>query len=240
MDFEEEIERTGSLLIEEGIVFQEEIERILQELPEGLGEIRDSLQDLVCVRRSELSAFIATDYRLPRVYAVERVTPSEEVLDLLTSEAAVKYNAFPVARAGDILLVLMGDPTPEAVRAIRQVSGMRLKVLHGSAEKIRRAVHEHYLKRPVEPVPRAPAETPRSMPAVQVAPARKAETGIKPATVLIPSRAPDDKPADALAAVRIPMEEWQEGDPFAPLMKAVIDWEDMFLKTDPIPAVRIA
>ncbi len=149
MGLEEDVERMGEILIEEGLVLQEDIEKAIQDPSIKSGPLAGILQRNVCVRRNELAAFVGTDYRFAQIGNLPEYKPAQDVLAAIKSETAQKYNALPLYKAAGILFVVMSDPTPEALREIRKASNYRVKVLQAPAEAVKKAITEFYLKAPV-------------------------------------------------------------------------------------------
>jgi hypothetical protein len=240
---EEEIERIGELLIEEGLVLQDEIDEALKDPAVRNGPIASALHDLVCVRRNELAAFVGTDYHFPQPKEIGALKPPVEILETISAESAVKLNALPVARVGPVLFVLVSDPSVETVRELRKLTGARIKLMLGPAEKVRKAVQDLYLRQPISVTanePEVATSEREEEEAVTTAPAEEAPP--KRATSTLPSVAPAvaEQRGVRLQATRIPMEEYRESEQYQIFMRTIIDWEGNYVVGRPVHAIRIA
>ncbi len=172
---EEEAEQLGYLLIEEGLITQEEIEAASKSPDLGSSGLGPLLKKAVCVRRSELASFVGTDYQVLEVPNVGQLNISPETLSLISSSAAEQHQVVPVAKAGTILFAVCGNPTPEAARALRQATNLRVKLVQAAPDAVKSLIEMKY-KGAAAPVAAkresgvrsAPAAAGEKVPAVRV------------------------------------------------------------------------
>lgn len=140
-----EIERIGELLVEEGIVTQEELTRALTETGAKNSVIGQLLEACTHVRRAELAAFLASKFRLPVIDDLRRVDLSPDAARLVPEEIARKHEAIPLVRIGDLLCVAKANYyNRAAVQELRKVSGMKIKVLQADEAQVRAAIEAVY------------------------------------------------------------------------------------------------
>src|SRR6185295_7330889 len=140
-----EIERIGELLVEEGIVTQEELTRALTESGAKSGVIGQLLEACAHVRRAELAAFLASKFRLPVIDDLRRVDLTPDASRLVPEEIARKHEVIPICRIGDLLCVAKANYyNRAAVQELRKVSGLKIKVLQADEGQVRAAIEAVY------------------------------------------------------------------------------------------------
>src|SRR6266705_3510882 len=136
--------RLGELLVAEGLVKQEELQRALAE-PKGTTEKLGSvLVRLKLVNEEQLTGFLSRQYGIPSI-TLSQLDIDPGLLRLVPPQIAKKYEVLPVKRAANTLTLAMADPTN--VFALDDVSFMtNLQVLPvvASQAAIRRAIERNY------------------------------------------------------------------------------------------------
>jgi hypothetical protein len=243
-----ELERIGELLVEEGVITQEEISRALAEgnlKGAALGQILEASGH---ARRAELAAFLASRYRLPVIDDLRKLDLFVDAAKLIPEEIARKHEAIPIARVGDVLCVAKSNYyNRAAVQEMRKVSGLKIKVLQADEAQVRAAIEAVYRGKKGDLPP----------------PGKRKDTGIKsPSTTRIPVQRPaaagDDVPLismpengnagvgshddlneviEVLDAIKIPSHEYQNAlkDPLARL---AIEFDDVFHQGRPAVPYR--
>jgi hypothetical protein len=247
-----EAERIGELLIQEGAVTQEEISRAIAE-----GGIKGTVLAAVLegsphVRRADLAAFLAADFRIPVLEDLRRVELSDACARLVPEELARKHELVPIARIGNILCVAKANYfNRAAIVDLHNVVDGKIKVLQADELQVRAAIERVYRGRRGElPAPSGGRKPDTA--AMRAAPPPVAESAALEAIPLISmpdedaDRAPAPVPArlsaavaergrsdvvdeviEILDAVRIPSQEYATAvrDPFARL---VVEFDDLF------------
>ncbi len=140
-----ELERIGELLVEEGVVTQEELTRALTEAGAKNSVVGQLLEACTHVRRAELAAFLASKFRLPVIDDLRRVDLSTDAARLVPEEIARKHEAIPICRFGDLLCVAKANYyNRAAVQELRKVSGLKVKVLQADEAQVRAAIEAVY------------------------------------------------------------------------------------------------
>jgi hypothetical protein len=243
-----ELERIGELLVEEGVVTQEEISRALAEgnlKATALGQILEASGH---VRRAELAAFLAAKFRLPVVDDLRKLDLFVDAAKLIPEEIARKHEAIPIARVGDVLCVAKSNYyNRAAVQEMRKVSGLKIKVLQADEAQVRAAIEAVYRGKKGDLPP----------------PGKRKDTGLRPSTSRIPVQQPAGATTDVplismpengnaqagshddlnevievLDAIKIPSHEFQTAlkDPLARL---AIEFDDVFHQGRPAAPVRM-
>lgn len=103
-------ERIGELLIRDGLIDREQLERALQDARSSATRIGYSLVKLGFVEEHELALALSRQHRIPAV-DLERVKLDPKLLKLIPADVALRHLVIPVRRVGRRLTVAMADPT---------------------------------------------------------------------------------------------------------------------------------
>lgn len=176
----DEPERMGNLLIEEGLITQEEIDEASKSEAVAASGLASLLKNAVCVRRSELAAFVGTDYQILEIPDLTQIQVAADAFAALSARLAEENQAVPLAKTGGILFAAAANPSPEVARALRQATGMRIKLLQAPAEAVQAILQSRYRGAPAVPAPKdsgvppSPAPAGEKVPAVRVTAEEKA------------------------------------------------------------------
>ncbi|HEY3065201.1 MAG TPA: type IV-A pilus assembly ATPase PilB [Methylomirabilota bacterium] len=136
--------RLGDLLVADGLITDEQLRKALAE-QRGTGEKLGSiLVRLNLVNEEQLTGFLSRQYGIPSI-TLSQLDVDPELLRLVPSQIAKKYEVLPIRRVGDSLALAMADPTN--VFALDDVAFMtNLKVLPLVAPQaaIRKAIDRFY------------------------------------------------------------------------------------------------
>src|SRR5712664_472589 len=136
--------RLGDLLVAEGLVKQEELQRALAEQKGTTEKLGSVLVRLKLVNEEQLTGFLSRQYGIPSI-TLSQLDIDPGLLRLVPPQIAKKYEVLPVKRAANTLTLAMADPTN--VFALDDVSFMtNLQVLPvvASQASIRRALDKNY------------------------------------------------------------------------------------------------
>src|SRR5213083_2178594 len=136
--------RLGDLLVAEGLVKQEELQRALAEQKGTTEKLGSVLVRLKLVNEEQLTGFLSRQYGIPSI-TLSQLDIDPGILRLVPPQIAKKYEVLPVKRAANTLTLAMADPTN--VFALDDVSFMtNLQVLPvvASQAAIRRAIERSY------------------------------------------------------------------------------------------------
>src|SRR5881296_297956 len=136
--------RLGDLLVAEGLVKQEELQRALAEQKGTTEKLGSVLVRLNLVNEEQLTGFLSRQYGIPSI-TLSQLDIEPGILRLVPPQIAKKYEVLPVKRAANTLTLAMADPTN--VFALDDVSFMtNLQVLPvvASQASIRRAIERSY------------------------------------------------------------------------------------------------
>ena len=103
-------ERIGDLLIREGMITKEQLDRALQEQKQNGTRIGYNLVKLGFIQEVELTKMLAKQYKMPAV-DLSRFEVDPKIAKMIPNDLASKNLVVPLKRDGRTLTVAMADPT---------------------------------------------------------------------------------------------------------------------------------
>ena len=103
-------DRIGDLLLKEGLITPDQLEKALAEQKQGGMRIGYNLVKLGFVQELDLTRMLARQYRMPAV-DLSKFEVDQRIAKLIPSELAAKHLVLPLKRDGRTLTVAMADPT---------------------------------------------------------------------------------------------------------------------------------
>jgi type IV pilus assembly protein PilB len=102
--------RIGDLLVREGLITKEQLDKALQEQRQNGTRVGYNLVKLGFIAETELTKMLARQYKMPAV-DLSKFTVDPKVAKLIPGEMALKNLVLPLKRDGRTLTVAMADPT---------------------------------------------------------------------------------------------------------------------------------
>ena len=103
-------ERLGDLLVREGLITKEQLEKALAEQKQSGTRVGYNLVKLGFVQELELTKVLARQYKMPAV-DLSKFEVDPRIVKLVPADLAVKHLVLPLKRDGRTLTVAMADPT---------------------------------------------------------------------------------------------------------------------------------
>ena len=136
--------RLGEILIEQGRLTREALEKSLEIQQREGGLIGEILVHHRFVREEDVAVALATQFNFPYL-ALENFTINPQALQAVPASLAVKYVFMPIDKINNILTVVMADPTQEAaLREIESVTRCRVQAFVGTLSEVRHAIQRYY------------------------------------------------------------------------------------------------
>ena len=107
-------ERLGDLLVREGLITREQLDKALQEQRQNGTRVGYNLVKLGFVQETELTKMLARQFKMPAV-DLSRFEVDPKIVKLIPGDIAIKTLVLPLKRDGRTLTVAMADPTNLAV-----------------------------------------------------------------------------------------------------------------------------
>jgi len=136
--------RLGDLLVAEGLVNHEQLQRALAEQKGGTEKLGSILVRLNLVNEEQLIGFLSRQYGIPSV-TLSDLDVDVDILRLVPVQLAKKYEVLPVKRAGNTLTLAMADPTNVfALDDVAFMTNLQVLPVVASQAAIRRAIERNY------------------------------------------------------------------------------------------------
>jgi len=107
-------DRLGDLLIKEGLITKEQLDKALAEQKTSGTRLGYALVKLGFVQETEITKMLARQYRMPAV-DLARFEVDPKIVKMVPADVALKHLVLPLKREGRTLTVAMADPTNLAV-----------------------------------------------------------------------------------------------------------------------------
>lgn len=232
----EEIERLGELLIEEGVITQEELLQAISETGLKGSALAAALESVSHPKRRELAVFLATDFRIPKVPDLRQVDFQAEARQLVPEDLARKHEFVPLARIGSILCVAKSHFFNKlAIQDIRRATGLKVKVLLADEMQVRSSIDFAYGKAGVT-IPAPKVEKKETVfRRVQPPPVLEA-SGIPLISRPEPAAAAPSRAA-AVQAIKVTGSDASDGDALAD--RLLREWDDLFVQGRPSAPIKV-
>lgn len=136
--------RIGEMLIEAGLIRQEQLETALKEQRERGGKL---VEILIAKGFIDVNTFLSFLAKQPRMVAIElqNYMVSPNLIQLIPKELARKHEVFPIDRLGNTLTVAMACPLDEkAVGELEEITGLRVNAFLCRADDIHSTIDRYY------------------------------------------------------------------------------------------------
>lgn len=256
--------RIGEVLIEEGVVTQDELARSVAEAGLTGTALGSLLESIGHVRRADLAAFLAQNVRVPLLEDLRKVELQPSLAQLVPEDLARKHELIPVARLGGILCIAKSNYyNRAALQDLRNVVDIKIKVVQADEEQVRAAIEKLYKSRPGELPPPA-SSRPKSSTTVRRIGQLASPTPLPATAVAVaPPPAGDDLPLieqpaaaeevvprsgrlsdvmdeviEILDALKIPSQEFNTAAR-DPMTRMISDFDDVFQSGRAVAAPRL-
>src|SRR5215470_189140 len=103
-------ERIGDLLVREGMISKEQLDKALQEQRQNGTRVGYNLVKLGFIQEVELTKMLAKQYKMPAV-DLSRFEVDPKIARMIPNDLATRNLVIPLKRDGRTLTVAMADPT---------------------------------------------------------------------------------------------------------------------------------
>lgn len=159
----EERERLGNLLLDEGLITEEEMGQAIAEGGARNASLAGLLGKCRHPRRTSLAQWLAADYRMPEIPDLRRVDLPPSLTQVVPQALARRLQVLPLARFGSILVVARAAGSRSSIQELRKVSGLKVKILAADEAQVNGAI-EHLYGGGKTPIPEpSPAKKPETV-----------------------------------------------------------------------------
>jgi type IV pilus assembly protein PilB len=136
--------RLGDLLVKEGLINQEQLQRALADQKGSNEKLGSILVRLDIINEDQLIDFLSKQYGIPSI-TLTQLDVDVEVVKLVPAQIARKYEVLPIKRAGNQLTLAMADPTNVfAVDDVGFMTNLQVVPVVASQGAIRKAIDRLY------------------------------------------------------------------------------------------------
>jgi type IV pilus assembly protein PilB len=140
--------RFGDLVLSEGLVTREQLERALAEQKRANGKLGEIMVRLGLITEDQLVGFLSHQYGIAAVTCPATIAP--EIIKLIPARLARKYGVLPIGRAIGSVTLAVADPTNlSAVDDVAFMTGLKVVPVIVSPSVIREAIERHYEAAPM-------------------------------------------------------------------------------------------
>ncbi|MBD3237890.1 MAG: type IV-A pilus assembly ATPase PilB [Candidatus Eisenbacteria bacterium] len=134
----------ASKLVEAGLVSDEAVRKAQRTQHGQGGDLVGHLVKLGAIEEEDLLRFLSDHYGVPSVN-LDQIEIDPEVIRLIPSEVAAKFNVVPISRIGRQLMVAMSNPANFfALDDIKFITNLEAEPFVTTEEQIKRAIDRHY------------------------------------------------------------------------------------------------
>jgi len=136
--------RLGDLLVNEGLITQENLQRALVEQKGSNEKLGSILVRLGLIQEDQLIGFLSRQYGIPSI-TLSQLDIDPDVVKLVPAQIAKKYEVLPVKRTGNALTLAMADPTNVfALDDVAFMTNLQVLPVVASQGAIRQAIERLY------------------------------------------------------------------------------------------------
>ena len=136
--------RLGDLLVAEGLITEEQLTKALDEQKGSTEKLGTILLKLNFVQEEQLIGFLSRQYGIPSI-TLSQLDIDPEVLKLVPSAIAKKYEVLPIKKQGTALTLAMADPTNVfALDDVAFMTNLQVTPVVASQAAIRKAIERNY------------------------------------------------------------------------------------------------
>ncbi len=137
-------ERIGDLLMREGLITRDQLDKALQEQRQNGTRVGYNLVKLGFVQETEVTKMLARQHRMPAV-DLSKFEVDPRIAKLIPGELATKHLVLPLKRDGRTLTVAMADPTNLGViDDLKFITRYDIFPVIAGEYTLRNAVEKHY------------------------------------------------------------------------------------------------
>ena len=137
-------EKLGELLVRNSVISNQQLAKALEDQKASGGRLGESLIKLGFIKEIDLVSFLSKQYGMPSVNLTE-IAILPEVIKIIPTDVAIKYQVIPVSLKDTTLIVAMVDPSNIfAIDDIKFLTGYRIEALVAPESSMKQALDMHY------------------------------------------------------------------------------------------------
>lgn len=144
MFFKKGKKRLGEILIEQGVIDKDALERALEKQKNEGGLLGAVLLKMGLVSEEDIVIALANQFNFPYL-PVQNCDINPKIVKLVPEELVRKHLFVPIDKIHNVLTVIMVDPSNEFARKdIEEATGLRVQALVGTVSEITNTIRKIY------------------------------------------------------------------------------------------------
>ena len=137
----------GELLLEKGIINQEQLEKALKLQRERGGLIGQILVMLGYAKEEEIAQALTVQYGFPYL-PLDNYEINAEAIKLISENVATQYNLIAIDKIGDLMTIAMSNPlNVQAIEDIELITKCKVQVFVSTMTDVNNAIKKYYPKK---------------------------------------------------------------------------------------------
>ena len=137
----------GELLLEKGIINQEQLEKALKLQRERGGLIGQILVMLGYAKEEEIAQALTVQYGFPYL-PLDNYEINAETIKLIPENVATQYNLIAIDKIGDLMTIAMSNPlNVQAIEDIELITKCKVQVFVSTMTDVNNAIKKYYPKK---------------------------------------------------------------------------------------------
>ena len=137
----------GELLLEKGIINQEQLEKALKLQRERGGLIVQILVMLGYAKEEEIAQALTVQYGFPYL-PLDNYEINAEAIKLISENVATQYNLIAIDKIGDLMTIAMSNPlNVQAIEDIELITKCKVQVFVSTMTDVNNAIKKYYPKK---------------------------------------------------------------------------------------------
>ena len=134
----------GELLIERGIITQQQLDKALSLQKEKGGLIGEIFVSLGFAKEEDIAQALTAQYGFPYL-PLSNYEINPEILNIVPGRVARQYMLIPIDQLGNSLTISMSNPLNiQAIEDVELLSGSKVQTFVSTSSDIRRAIEKYY------------------------------------------------------------------------------------------------
>lgn len=134
----------GELLIEAGVINQQQVDKALKAQKEKGGLIGEILVDLGFAKEEDIAQALTAQYGFPYL-PLSNYEISPEIINIIAGRVAKQYVLIPIDKIGNNLTIVMSNPLNiQAIEDVELISGCSVQTFVSTSSDIKRAIEKYY------------------------------------------------------------------------------------------------
>lgn len=141
----------GDILVEAELISKKTLERALERQKDEKKRLGMVLEEMGVITEEELAEALAKQFNFKTIKNFISHSFSQELLDLLPSDFAMKKLVFPLKHKDNMLAVAITDPFDvETMEMLSRITGLQIVPVISTRKEILDAISKNYLKSNIE------------------------------------------------------------------------------------------